>query len=391
MARTAEKPALLGGTPVRPQGAPDWPLRDPDIEQVFRKLVSSGDWGRYHASYCDRLRDALREFYSCRHARLCSSGTAALELALRAVNVRADDEVVMAAYDFKANFTNIVTLGAMPVLVDLRADDWQMDVSQLQQALSDRTRAIIVTHLHGGMVDMAEVREICQPRGIPIIEDICQMEGAVVQGIPAGRGGDLAVMSFGGSKLLTAGRGGAIVTDSDEYQQRIKLYTERGNDICPLSEMQAAVLLPQLSKLAERTRIRAAAANRLFAALADSRGLRPIHAKRENSLPGYYKVGFQYDPEVFGGLNRDRFSEAMLAEGFALYPGFRSLHRIHSKRRYKTASDLAEADRADENMLVLHHPVLLDDSGWQEEFVRAVDKIRTFSDDLIVRAPESEL
>jgi dTDP-4-amino-4,6-dideoxygalactose transaminase len=248
MTPTVEQPALLGGAAVRPAGPPDWPVSDPDIEQVFRKLFSSGDWGRYHGPYCERLRDALREFHCCRHAHLCSSGTAAVELALRAVNVKAGDEVVMAAYDFKANFTNIVTLDAMPVLVDLRADDWQMDVSQLEQALSDKTRAIIVTHLHGGMVDITGVREICQPRGIPVIEDICQMEGATIQGILAGRGGDLGVMSFGGSKLLTAGRGGAIVTDSDEYQQRIKLYTERGNDVSPLSEIQAAVLLPQTSR-----------------------------------------------------------------------------------------------------------------------------------------------
>jgi dTDP-4-amino-4,6-dideoxygalactose transaminase len=328
------------------------------------------------------LRFELCKFHSCRHAHLCSSGTAAVELALRALGVSPGDEVVMAAYDFKANFTNIHILGAMPVLVDLRADDWQLDVIQLEAALSDKTKAIIVTHLHGGMVDLERVRAICRPRSVPIIEDICQLEGATIQGILAGKGGDLGVMSFGGSKLLTAGRGGAIITDNDEYQQRIKLYTERGNDVSPLSEMQAAVLLPQLEKLTERTQIRAAAATRLFEALALSKGLRPIRSQLNDSFPGYYKVGIQYEPREFGGLPRDRFSEAMIAEGFALHSGFRSLHSIHSRKRYQTSGELSEADRADENILVLHHPILLEASEWPQEFVRAVDKIRSFSDDL---------
>lgn len=288
----------------------------------------------------------------------------------------------MAAYDFKANFTNILTLKALPVLVDLRADDWQLHADQLEAALSDKTKAVIVTHLHGGMVDLQRVREICRPSGIPIIEDVCQLEGATIQGTVAGKGGDLGVMSFGGSKLLTAGRGGAIITDSDEYQQRIKLYTERGNDVSPLSEMQAAALLPQLKKLTERTQLRSASAQRLFEALSGVSGLRSICSNLEDSYPGYYKVGFQYEPEQFAELSRDRFSEAMIAEGFALHPGFRSLHRIHSRSRFRTVGELPVADRADENILVLHHPILLELSDWPQEFVRAVDKIRSFSDDL---------
>ena len=79
----------------------------------------------------------------------------------------------------------------------------------------------------------------------------------------------------------------------------------------------------------------------------------------------------------------------MIAEGFALHPGFRGLHRIHSRRRYRTVSDLTEADRADENMLVLHHPILLEDSDWPEEFAGAVDKISAFSDDLKVPAADA--
>ena len=73
----------------------------------------------------------------------------------------------------------------------------------------------------------------------------------------------------------------------------------------------------------------------------------------------------------------------MIAEGFAVHPGFRSLHKIHSKKRYRTMTELTEADRADDNILVLHHPILLSEADWQSAFMRAVDKIKQFSDDLI--------
>ena len=382
MSDTPQTPAVLGGSPAFPAGPPDWPITDAEIEQVFQDLLKTGDWGRYRGPHCDNLRDALRDYHGCRHAHLTASGTSAVELALRAVGVSAGDEVIMAAYDFKANFTNIVMLDATPVLVDLRADDWQLDVAQLEDAISDKTKAVLVTHLHGGLVDMNRVREICQPRKIPIIEDICQLEGARIQGRIAGMGGDMGVMSFGGSKLLSAGRGGALITDSDEYQQRITLFTERGNDVSPLSEMQAAVLLPQLQKLDQRTNTRLESAQRLMTALESCSGLTPIQSDLEDSSSGYYKLGFQYDPTSFGGLSRDQFSQAMIAEGFALHPGFRSLHKIHSRRRFRSVGALPVADLADENILVLHHPILLDESDWQTVFVGAVDKIRQFSDDL---------
>ncbi|MBD3673395.1 MAG: aminotransferase class I/II-fold pyridoxal phosphate-dependent enzyme [Planctomycetaceae bacterium] len=383
MSDTRQPPAVLGGAPIYPAGPPDWPLMDPEIEQVFAELIQTGDWGRYRGPHGDRLRSALKEYHGCRHAHLCSSGTAAVELALRAVGVREGDEVVMSAYDFKANFTNIAMLGAIPVLIDLRPDDWQVDVDQLENAIGEKTKAVLVTHLHGGLVDLEQVRAICEPRGIPVIEDICQLEGARIQGRIAGMGGDIGVLSFGGSKLLSAGRGGAVITNSDEYQQRITIFTERGNDLSPLSEMQAAILLPQLQQLDQRTKIRLDTAQRLFAELETCAGLPPIRTNLRDSFPGYYKVGFQYDPSEFNGLSRDQFSQAMIAEGFAVHPGFRSLHKIHSKRRYRAPAPLRVADLADENVLVLHHPILLEQSDWQTGFAQAVDKIRQFSDDLL--------
>ena len=134
-------------------------------------------------------------------------------------------------------------------------------------------RAVIVSHLHGGLAAMPEIRAWADLRGVAVVEDACQVPGARIAGRLAGTWGDVGVLSFGGSKLLSAGRGGALLTDRSDVVQRIKIYSERGNQAYPLSELQAAVLLPQLESLAERNH--AAAAERDAAARLVPRILRP--------------------------------------------------------------------------------------------------------------------
>jgi dTDP-4-amino-4,6-dideoxygalactose transaminase len=318
----------------------------------------------------------MSALYGDASVSLCSSGTAAVELALRGLKVGDGDEVVMAAYDFKSNYTNILTVGATPVLVDLRPDDWQVDAERIIDAIGSRTAAILVAHLHGGLVDMPRIRSIADERGLPVIEDACQAHGATVCGRPAGTWGDVGVFSFGGSKLLTCGRGGALITRRNDVAQRLRLYTQRGNEAYPLSEMQAAVLLPQWDQLAMHTQRRADNVAHLAQLLGDAHGLLMLRSTLDGSQPAYYKVGFQYDPATFDGLPRDRYCEALRAEGIAVDPGFRGLHLIHARSRFRAAGELSQATDADARCVTLHHPVLLGDRRDMEQIAAAVDKIR---------------
>src|SRR5439155_13714733 len=146
------------------------------------------------------------------HALACGSGTFAVELALRALKVQPGDEVALAAYDYPGNFLTLHALGARPVLVDVSPGNAVLDVTQLAAALTPEVRAVIVSHLHGGLAPMRAITELVRSRGVAVVEDACQCPGAVVEGRPTGAWGDAGVLSFGGSKLLTAGRGGAILT-----------------------------------------------------------------------------------------------------------------------------------------------------------------------------------
>src|SRR5262249_13838403 len=152
---------------------------------------------------------------------------------------------------------------------DVAPGNWNLDVTRLSEAISDRTKAVIVSHLHGGLVPMREVMAVCAARGVVVVEDAAQCPGATVQGRPAGAWGDVGVVSFGGSKLLSAGRGGALLTRRADVAQRARLVLGRGNNlVAPLSELQAAVLLPQLGMLSARHERRAASVRRLGELLA---------------------------------------------------------------------------------------------------------------------------
>lgn len=339
-------------------------------------MLQDGSWGRYHGPHCDHLRDALAEFHEVEHVILCSSGTVAVELALRSVKVQQGDEVVMAAYDYKANFANVLTLQATPVLVDTQPGVPVLDPEQLRLAFSDRTKAIVCSHLHGCFTDMDAIRTLAAERGVPVIEDGCQAAGGRLKGRAAGSIGDVGVLSFGGSKLLTAGRGGAVLTNDAKLAQRIRLYTQRGNDAYPLSEMQSAVLLPQLQQLPDRTQVRLQRVCQLLNALPTASPLRPAlfpdPAANGADVPAFYKVAFRYDADKAGGRSREDFAAIARQNGVALDPAFPALHKTHSRRRFRAVGELPNASALHEELMTLHHPVLLQSADHIDALVAAL-------------------
>jgi dTDP-4-amino-4,6-dideoxygalactose transaminase len=369
----ARLPALLAGEAVRPGGPPDWPVADDAVRAALDAAWHDGSWGRYRGGNVEHLEARLAAGWGVPHVLCCGSGTFAVELALRALKVGPGDEVVLAAYDYPGNFLAVHAVGARPVLVDVAPLNWNLDASRVAAALTPQTRAVIASHLHGGLVPMCELADLTSARGIPVVEDAAQAAGAVVQGKPAGSWGDVGVLSFGGSKLLTAGRGGAILTNRAEVAQRARLAQERGNVLCPLSELQAAVLLPQLDRLADRHDQRRRRVARLSVLLGDVPGLEMFRNAAAGD-PAYYKVGFRFDAAVFG-LDRQRFVAALRAEGIAFDEGFQALHVGRSPTRWRGAGSLAEAERAGDGAVVLHHPVLLGDQDDVEQVATAVRKV----------------
>jgi dTDP-4-amino-4,6-dideoxygalactose transaminase len=374
MNSSVDLPALIGGAPVRPQGPPDWPQPDEDLLRALQAAYHDGSWGKYQGGHVERLEQRLAEYHGLPFALTCGSGTFGVETALRALKVGTGDEVLMAAYDYPGNFLSIHAVRATPVLIDVEPFNWNLNPKMLSPAVTSKTRAVIASHLHGGMVPMRELCAFAEAHQLRVIEDAAQAPGARVQGRRAGTWGDVGILSFGGSKLLTAGRGGALLTQHADVHQRARVWLHRGNHICPLSELQAAVLLPQLERLDQRNAHRAKNVQRLADSLSGQPGLQLFVNRPSDFDPAYYKLGFQFDDAAFA-LSREGFLAAMRAEGVAMDEGFRALHMSRSPTRLRCAGQLAEAERAHDNAVVLHHPILLGTIGDIDAIAQSVRKV----------------
>lgn len=380
------RPQWLGGSALRPGGPPTWPRAEPWLTESLQAALRDGSWGRYHGPWCARLGESLRDAHQLEHVLLTCSGTAAVELALRGLNVGVGDEVILSAYDFKGNLQNVLALGATPVLVDCCAESAQLDVSLIPLALTAKTKVVVASHLHGAQVDMRRLRGVLQGSGVAVLEDACQAPLARVQGRVAGGWGDVATLSFGGSKLLTAGRGGAVLTNRADIAQRVRLHTQRGNDTYPLSELQAAALCPQVARLpGEHTR-RAEAVEWLRKRFASSRVgwpadlFQPLAQPADDSRAVYYKWGLWLRGGA--GLSRGLLTAVARSEGLALDGGLRALHKTHASRRFRAATPLPHATTADESLLTLHHPVLLETATEWEQIVVGCERIWTHRSEL---------
>ena len=202
------------------------------------------------------------------HAVGVASGTDAVELALRAVGIGPGDEVVTQANTCVPTVTGIVRAGGIPVLCDVDPSSAVMDLGSLEDAVGERTRAVVPVHLYGQCADTEAIVELCEPRGIAVVEDCAQAHGASLRGRPAGTIGAAGAFSFYPTKNLGAlGDGGAVVTGDEDIAARLRLLGHYGQSDryrhesfgvnSRLDEIQAAVLrvkLPHLSGWTERRR-----------------------------------------------------------------------------------------------------------------------------------------
>lgn len=357
-----------------PQAWLTWPLADADVEQALREAYRDGTWGHYHGPRGQELERCLAEFHQVDHALTCSSGTVAVTIALRGLHLPPESEVLLGGYDFPGNFRAIQEAGLRPVLVDIDPETWSIDPALVEEACSPETKAMVVSHLHGGLAPMPQVMELAARNGLLVVEDACQAPGAMIGDRRVASWGDVGVVSFGGSKLLTAGRGGAVLTNRPEVMQRARVYCERGNHAFPLSELQAAVLLPQLKKLPARDLDRAAAIRGLRVSLADLEGeLSPVGCDFEHNLPGFYKHAWRCAGARGEEVRRNLLAAAEVLK-LPLGEGFRGFTKRPASQ-CRQAGPLPHALEAAQRTVVLHHPILLQDAQAIDLLSTAIRKV----------------
>jgi dTDP-4-amino-4,6-dideoxygalactose transaminase len=371
--------AIDGGPPVLTTPQCPWPVADEAIRTAVNDALADGSWGQYDGQWTESLIEKLQLHFGAQSVMLCSSGTIAVELALRGVGVRAEDEVILAGYDFPGNFRAIEAIDAIPVLTDVVPKGWVLDAEQVERALSALTTAIVVSHLHGQTADIETIRNIIAAHNqsaekpVSIIEDACQVPGGKLNGKPLGSHGDVATFSFGGSKLLSAGRGGAVLSNDAAIIQRARIFAQRGNDAFPLSQLQAAVLGPQLDQLAEMTETRHRAAKILIEKTAHLSTLFGLKQQVADTQPAFYKLPWLLKDCTPGWVRSD-FIHAVQAEGVAVGEGFRGFLR-RSPRRCRKIGTLVNSQIAAQQTVLLHHPVLLQPTPTIELVGEAIEKV----------------
>jgi perosamine synthetase len=174
------------------------------------------------------FESSLREFLNVKHVVSVNSGTAALHAALLALDIKTEDEVLLPSFTFVATANAVVASGAKPVFVDINTKDYTIDLQDLKKKISRKSKAIIPVHLYGHPADLTEINEIANQHSIYIIEDACQSLGSTYKNKQTGTFGKMGCFSMYASKVLTAGEGGAIVTNEDKLADTLKMIRNHG-------------------------------------------------------------------------------------------------------------------------------------------------------------------
>ena len=198
------------------------------LEVRYATDAAANGWGDQCYAYIDRFEELFKRHLGVRHAVATSSCTGALHMGLAALGIGPSDEVILADTNWIATAAPIVHLGARPIFVDILEDTWCLDPTKVEAAITPRTRAILATHLYGNLCDMDRLIAIGTKNGIPVIEDAAEAIGSIWHGKRAGSMGKFGTFSFHGSKTLTTGEGGMLVTNDTDLYHRILTLSNHG-------------------------------------------------------------------------------------------------------------------------------------------------------------------
>ena len=194
------------------------------LEVSYATDAAINGWGDKCYNYVNRFEELFKRHLEVKYAIATSSCTGALNMGMAALGIGSGDEVILADTNWIATVSPVVHLGATPIFVDIQADSWCIDPKKVEQSITSKTKAIIVTHLYGNLCEMEKLLSIGNKYGLPIIEDAAEAIGSIYHGKRAGSMGKFGTFSFHGSKTITTGEGGMFVTnDADLFERALTL------------------------------------------------------------------------------------------------------------------------------------------------------------------------
>lgn len=330
--------AIHGGERLRNRPFAPWPEFGDEERKSVAQVLESRNWGGHPSPNTEAraFADEFASYIGAQHVVPCTSGTTALLLALQAARLSPGARVVTTAYSFVATAGAIAQAGCLPVPVDVLPSSYCIDPDAVEDAIDDRTEAIVPVHLACSMADMDRLCEIANRRGLVLIEDCAHAHGARWRDRGAGSMGEFGCFSMQSSKLLTAGEGGAVSARADDAAQRLWSLVncgrkEPGFDAFPerllghnfrITEWQAAILRDQLRRLDDQHDRRSARVAQLEREIAEIPGIGVIEADPRVTRRTHYQTLLRYDARAFEDVPRDHVLAALQAEGLPCFGRF---------------------------------------------------------------------
>lgn len=305
---------------------PDWPVATDREKELISEVLASPQWGGFHP-FVTRFENEFAAFQQTAHCIAAMNGTVTLEMGLAASGIGPGDEVIVPAISFISSATAVSRVGATPVFVDIEPKTYNIDPIRTALAVTPQTKAIMAVHFGGPMANMDRLQELASAFQLTLIEDAAHAHGSEWNGRRAGSIGDWGSFSFQNGKVMTAGEGGAVVTNDAELAERVRSTGNQGRRTdgpsffhhftlgtnFRITGFQAAVLLAQLDRLPEQIALRARNAGILLDSLEGVEGLEFQHAPDACNRHSYYLL--------IGRIReRDRFVNRVAERGLPITP-----------------------------------------------------------------------
>lgn len=195
------------------------PLLSGNERKYLTECIDTG-WISSEGEFIKRFETQFSQYCGRKFGVAVANGSAALDIAVQALDIKSGDEVIMPTFTIISPAVSIIRAGGKPVLVDVDARTWNMDVNQIESKITNKTRAILVVHIYGLPVDMDPVLDICKKHNLYLIEDAAEMHGQTYKGRQCGSFGDISIFSFYPNKHITTGEGGMVVMNDEKLRDR---------------------------------------------------------------------------------------------------------------------------------------------------------------------------
>lgn len=308
--------------------------------QALTEVLNSGYWCRVEASVAkrsklDQFEAAFAKYQDAKFGVSACNGTISLQLALKSLGIGFSDEVIVDANAFIASASSVTEVGAIPVLTDIDPETGTIDPAGIEPVITNRTKAVIVVHNNGYPADMDRIISIARKNNIFVVEDAATCIGSEWNGRKLGAIGDMGTFSFQQRKILTSGEGGMVLTNDEKLAERAKLLHNIGRVIgrpgyiyevlssnYRMTEFQAALLLSRLTDVPEAVKTKHTNGEYLREKIEKIGGISVAQKRDPRIFHNYYVLAMQYHAEEFDGVSRERFVEALNAEGVPAERGY---------------------------------------------------------------------